>query len=106
MANLMTEPGETREYSVGAHLRAIQSHVKPRIVDLVVANRQKVSPAVARRYRKQGASQVMVDADSLRKSGVQLLLGNLLEEHDKIRHDSVRLARLLLDTFLLRSAKT
>jgi uncharacterized cofD-like protein len=99
IANLMTQPGETTDYSVAEHLRAIQSHVKPRIVDLVVANRQKVSPAVARRYRKQGASQVMVDADSLRKSRVQLLLGNLLQEHDKIRHDSARLARLLLEEF-------
>ncbi len=99
IANLMTQPGETTNYSVAEHLRAIQSHVKPRIVDLVVANRQKVSPAVARRYRKQGASQVMVDADGLRKSGVQLLLGNLLQEHDKIRHDSARLARLLLEEF-------
>src|SRR4029077_10969563 len=106
IANLMTQPGETTNYSVAQHLRAIQSHVKPRIVDYVVANRQKVSPAVARRYRQQGASQVTMDAASLRKSGVQVLLRNLLEEHDKIRHDSVRLARLLLDAFLLRSART
>ena len=103
IANLMTQPGETTNYSVAAHLRAIQSHVKPRIVDYVVANRQKVSPAVARRYRRQGASQVTVDSEGLRKSGMQLLLGNLLEEHDKIRHDSARLARLLLDEFLPRS---
>ncbi len=105
IANLMTQPGETTNYSVAEHLRAIQSHVKPRIVDFVVANRQKVSPAVARRYRKQGASQVTIDAASLRKSGVRLLLGNLLEERGKIRHDSARLARLLLDAFLPRSAR-
>jgi uncharacterized cofD-like protein len=105
VANLMTQPGETTDYSVARHLRAIQSHVKPRIVDFVVANRQKVSPAVARRYRRQGASEVRVDSEGLRKSGVQLLLGNLLEEHDKIRHDSARLARLLLDEFLPGAAR-
>jgi len=106
IANLMTQPGETTDYSVAQHLRAILSHVKPRIIDYVVANRQKVSPAVARRYRRQGASQVTIDAAGLRKSGVQLLLGNLLEEHNKIRHDSARLARLLLDEFLPRSTRT
>ena len=47
----MTQPGETTDYSVAEHLRAIQDHVNPRIMDYVVANRQKVSPAVARRYR-------------------------------------------------------
>lgn len=103
IANLMTQPGETTDYSVARHLRAIQNHVKPRIVDYVVANRQTVSPAVARRYRRQGASQVTVDADDLRAMDVQLLLGNLLEEHEKIRHHSERLAQLLLDEFLPRA---
>jgi uncharacterized cofD-like protein len=100
IANLMTQPGETTNYSVAEHLRAIQTHVKPRIVDYVVANRQKVSAAVAKRYRKEGASQVPVDAAGLRELGVRVLLGNLLEEHNVIRHNSARLARLLLDEFV------
>src|SRR5437660_2962948 len=41
IANLMTQPGETTDYSLARHLRAIQHHVKPRIVDYVVANRQR-----------------------------------------------------------------
>src|SRR5712671_724785 len=82
VANLMTQPGETTNYSVAEHLRAIQSHVKPRIIDYVVANRQKVSPLVERRYRSQGASQVNIDSSDLQEAGVTLLLGNLLEQHD------------------------
>jgi uncharacterized cofD-like protein len=105
IANLMTQPGETTNYSVAEHLRAIQEHVKPRIVDYVVANQQKVSSAVARRYRKEGASQVNVDPARLRKMGVQVLLGNLLQEQHTIRHNSARLARLLLDEFLSRTGK-
>jgi len=102
IANLMTQPGETTNYSVAEHLRAIHSHVKPRIVDYVLANRQKVSPLVARRYRKEGAAPVRIDIAGLRRMGVKVLLGNLLDEHDKIRHNSARLARLLLDEFLSR----
>ena len=105
IANLMTQPGETTDYSVARHLRAIQNHVKPRIADYVVANRQKVSSAVEGRYRRQGASQVTIDLSGLRKMRVQLLLGNLLEEHEKIRHHSQRLARLLLEQFLPHAAK-
>ena len=104
IANLMTQPGETTDYSVAEHLRAIQDHVNPRIIDYVLANRQKVSTSVARRYRLQGASQVSVDAAGLRKLGVRVLLGNLIEEHSKIRHNSARLARLLLDEFSPLSA--
>jgi uncharacterized cofD-like protein len=105
IANLMTQPGETTNYSVAEHLRAIQTHVKPRIVDYVVANRQKVSASVAKRYRKEGAAQVKVDAAGLRELGVRVLLENLLEEQNVIRHNSARLARLLLDEFVPRSAK-
>jgi uncharacterized cofD-like protein len=105
IANLMTQPGETTNYSVAQHFRAIQNHVKPRIVDYVVANRQKVSPAVARRYRKQGAMPVSADASDLCDLGVTVLLGDLLDERGKIRHHSARLARLLLDEFVPRSGK-
>ena len=87
------------------HLRAIHSHVKPRIVDYVLANRQKVSPVVARRYRQEGAAPVRIDIAGLRRMGVKVLLGNLLDEHDKIRHNSERLARLLLDEFLPRASR-
>ena len=104
IANLMTQPGETTNYSVAEHLRAIQEHVKPRIVDYVVANRQRVSPAVAKRYKREGAAQVPVDGSGLRKMGVKVLLGNLLDERDKIRHHSARLARLLLDEFAPRAS--
>ena len=99
IANLMTQPGETTDYSVAEHLRAIQAHVKPKIVDVVVANRQPVSAAVARRYRREGAAQVQVDAARLREMGARVVLGNLLEEHNVIRHNPKRLAQLLLDEF-------
>jgi uncharacterized cofD-like protein len=100
IANLMTQPGETTHYTVSQHLRAIQNHVGKRVIDYVVANRQAVSPEVARRYRAQGAEPVLVDADKVKKMGVKLVLDNILEEHGVIRHNSKRLAGLLTDEFL------
>jgi len=103
IANLMTQPGETAGYALADHLRAIQKHVPFRIVDWVVANRQIVSPEVARRYRKEGAEPVLVDLPELQKLGFRVVLDNLLEEHGVIRHNSGRLAKLLIEEFLLRS---
>jgi uncharacterized cofD-like protein len=100
IANLMTQPGETTGYSLSDHVRAVQRHVPQRIMDSVVANRQPVSPEVARRYRRQGAERVIADPRAMEKLGVRLVLGNLLEEHGVIRHNSARLARLLLEEFL------
>jgi len=101
IANLMTQPGETTHYSLSEHIRVIQDHVGRNLIDYVVANRQPVSPEVARRYRAQGAEQVRLDPQRVASLRVKLLTGNLLQEHGVIRHDSPQLARLLLDHFLL-----
>jgi uncharacterized cofD-like protein len=101
----MTQPGETAGYALADHLRAIQKHVPRRVIDWVVANRQPVSPDVARRYRTKGAEPVAVDLAALQKLGFRVILDDLLEEHGVIRHNSRRLARLLLEEFL-SSTKT
>ena len=100
IANLMTQPGETAAYSLADHLRAIRRHTPRSVVDWVIANRRPVSPEVAKRYRRQGAEQVLIDLAELQKLGYRVVLDNLLEEHGVIRHDPRRLARLLLEEFL------
>jgi uncharacterized cofD-like protein len=100
VANLMTQPGETAGYALADHLRAIQKHVSGRVIDCVVANRQPVSPEVARRYRKQGAEPVIIDLPELHNLGFRAILDELLEEHGVLRHNTRRLSRLLLEEFL------
>jgi uncharacterized cofD-like protein len=99
IANLMTQPGETAGYALSHHVRAIQLHATGKMVDYIVANRQAVSPRVARRYRAQGAEPVEVNLPELYKIGCRVVLDNLLDQHDVIRHDHKRLARLLLREF-------
>jgi uncharacterized cofD-like protein len=101
VANLMTQPGETTHYALSQHLRAMENHVGKRFIDYVVANRKNVSPEVAKRYRAEGAEPVVVDRQNIAKMKVRLVADNLLEEHGVIRHNSPRLAELLIDQFLL-----
>jgi uncharacterized cofD-like protein len=100
IANLMTQPGETSGYGLADHLRAIQKHTPRRVIDWVVANRQPVSPGVAKRYRAEDAEPVVVDIPNLQKLGYRVILDNLLEEHGVIRHNPARLAHLLFEEFL------
>jgi uncharacterized cofD-like protein len=105
IANLMTQPGETAGYALADHLRAIQMHGSRKLVDYVVANRQPVSPEVARRYRAQGAEPVVIDLPEIQKLGCRIILDNLLDERDVIRHNHKRLARLLLEKFCCPTRK-
>jgi uncharacterized cofD-like protein len=102
IANLMTQPGETTNFPLSEHLRAIEIHVGKGMIDFVVANRKAVSPEVASRYRAEGAEPVKIDREKVSKLKVKLILDNLLEEHGVIRHNSPRLAELLVRKFLRR----
>jgi uncharacterized cofD-like protein len=104
IANLMTQPGETSGYALADHLRAIRQHTSRRVIDWVVANRQPISPDVARRYRARGAEPVAVDLKELQSLGYRVILDNLLEEHGVIRHQPERLARLIFEEFLSSSS--
>jgi uncharacterized cofD-like protein len=102
IANLMTQPGETQDYSLADHVRAIYGHTHRKFIDWVVASNQSISPEVARRYSRRGAEPVRVDMQDLQRLGVRCLLDNLLEEHGVVRHDAARLSQLLVEEFINR----
>ena len=102
VCNVMTQPGETTHYNLSQHLRAIEDHVGKHLINYVVANTKQVSPKVARRYQAEGAEPVLIDRANIAKMKIRLIADNLLEEHDVIRHNSPRLAALLLRKFLYR----
>ncbi len=102
ISNLMTQPGETTGYAASDHLRALAEHFGPGLIDWVVLNRCVPSPRLARRYRAQGAIPVGLDPERIEAMGCRCLVADLIEEGDVLRHDSDRLARLLVRRFIAR----
>jgi len=96
IANLMTQPGETRGYTAADHLRAMHEHAGGRVFDRVILNTGQLSAGMLRRYAAQRAAPVQNDLQAVRALGVEPVLADLLEEHHVARHDSSRLAKLLL----------
>ena len=96
IANLMTQPGETRGYTAADHLRALHEHAGGRVFDRVILNTGELSAGMLRRYAAQRAAPVQNDFQAVRALGVEPVLADLLEEDHVARHDSSRLAKLLL----------
>jgi uncharacterized cofD-like protein len=96
VGNLMTQPGESRGYSAADHVRAIQEHAGGKIFDHIVLNTRPLSRALLKRYAAERAAPVELDLDAVRALGVKPLCADLLEEDRVARHDSRRLAQLLL----------
>jgi uncharacterized cofD-like protein len=94
VANLMTEPGETDEYTLDDHLRVIREQVGADLFDVVLVNRAPVDGAAAARYAAQG-SRPVVYGGALKHAGRAVVVEcDLTSHHDanKIRHDSAPLA--------------
>lgn len=97
IGNLMTQPGETRGYSVADHLQAIVEHVNRSVFDYVVLNNRAFPPSMRKRYAAERAEPVARDLERVRALGTSPICAPLLLAEDGVaRHDSDRLSRLLL----------
>lgn len=106
IANLMTQPGETRHYTIADHVRAIYDHTRPGLFDFAVINRAPVAPRLVRRYAAQGAEPVDPAYSELEEMGLRCVSGALLRQDGKVRHHEARLTKLLIDSFMRRGTKS
>lgn len=97
VANLMTEPGETDDYSVLDHLLTIERHLGAQLFDYAIFNTAPVPEHLGAVYAARGAAAIQTGAFELRaleRLGITPIGVRLLSEHPagKIRHHPERLA--------------
>src|SRR3712207_8466233 len=84
VANVMTQQGETSDYTVSDHVRAITEHVGPVVTDVLVHSGD-LPPDILARYEAEEAAPVAVDTEVLREMGLRVretdLLSKRSEEH-------------------------
>lgn len=86
ISNIMTEPGQTDEYSVSDHLNAIIEHCGNGLIDYCIYDTGEVIPEFIKKYNKEGQELVEQDIDKVR--GIKFLQRNLSTvANDHIRHD-------------------
>lgn len=97
VCNVMTQPGETDNYSVSDHVRALSSHSLPRILDYCLVNNGEVPQEVLKRYSKQNSQLVVNDRKKVESMGYRVVEEDFTMVQDGvIRHDSEKLARIIL----------
>jgi uncharacterized cofD-like protein len=103
VCNVMTQPGETDEYTVADHIRAIDRACgNRRLFDAVLVQRRLPSDRALRRYNDEGAQPVYLDSDAVLQLGRRVIRADVIDEDPQtgyIRHDPERLARILVRWF-------
>jgi len=95
ICNVMTQPGETENYTALDHLRAIDEHVGPNLVDVLVVNNGVPSERLLARYAEKCSIPVLVEQDEIEKSGVRVISADLISREDLVRHDPQKLSKLI-----------
>ena len=86
ISNIMTEPGQTDEYSVADHLNAIIEHCGKGVVDYCIYDTGEIVPEFIKRYNLEGQDLVIPDIDKAK--GITFLQRNLsMISNECIRHD-------------------
>lgn len=97
--NLMTQPGETDGYSAREHIETIKNYAPEIHFDFVVVNNRRISSEQAERYAAEGAYQIGIDdpIDDALDQTTEIVRADLLYDGEKVRHNSERLAQVVLD---------
>ena len=96
ICNVMTQPGETDDYTASMHIKALLDHVGPGIIDYVIVNSKEISLAAQEMYADQDAKVVKIDESEIDKLGVKLVKANIINETNLVRHDPVKLSRTIM----------
>jgi len=102
ICNIMTQPGETDDYTVSDHIKAIDKACGYQLFDAVLTQ-GTVPPANALiRYTQEDSHPVILDRDLVKQLGRRIVMSNVMDvdpDTGYLRHDPYRLAQVLLRWF-------
>ena len=99
VCNVMTQHGETDNYTVSDHIVAINKHVEENIFDLVIANSREFDDSILSKYHKEKQEPVKIDQEKIEELGIKLIKNNDvgIVDNNTIRHNAEKVSELIYD---------
>lgn len=103
ISNIMTQPGETNDYDVYDHVKAIHQHAGEPFIDYVICSNDAFDEQILQRYKERNAHPVSTNKIKLTENNIKMITSkNLVEIYDHVfvRHNTKVLAKLVYDLAL------
>ncbi|NLC87969.1 MAG: YvcK family protein [Clostridiaceae bacterium] len=98
ISNIMTEPGQTDNYSLSEHIKAIHEHAGKGIVDYCIYDTGEIVPEFIRKYNREGADLVEQDINKSKEEGIKMIQRNLSYiDGEFIRHNPDAIASSIIE---------
>ena len=97
VSNLMTEPGQTDDYTLSEHIKAINEHVGKGVIEYCIYDTGEIIPEYIRKYNMEGREIVEQDVSKAKVEGIYMIQRKLSHvEHGHIRHNPDAIAATII----------
>lgn len=98
VSNIMTEPGQTDNYTLSEHIKAILDHAGKGVIDYCIYDSGEIIPEFIKIYNKRGQDVVEQDIQKSKELGIKLLEKDLSQiVGDNIRHNTEAVAESVIE---------
>jgi|YelNatPaOPRAMG01_1025707.scaffolds.fasta_scaffold01088_24 uncharacterized cofD-like protein len=102
--NLMTEKGETDNFTASMHVKKIYEYTGDNIFNYIIVNDGKIGEYYLNKYSKVGSYPVEIDEENLKNLGLKIIKGNFVTVEDGyLRHNSLKIKEVLKDILKWRN---
>lgn len=100
VCNVMTQDGETENYTATDHVKALFDHSYDKLFDTCIVNNADISKDLIEKYAEEGAEPMPVNEDEFREMGIILISRPLISENTPLaRHDPEKLASVIMSVY-------
>ena len=97
VCNVMTQEGETEDYTAFDHVKSIFQHSNDMLFDICLANNAPFAEHLVINYDREGAGPTVIDREKFASAGIELIERRLIGEGGMLaRHDPRALAAELM----------
>ncbi len=105
VCNIMTQPGESDNYTAFDHLNTLITHTNLDIVDYCIINTGTVEPDLLKKYEEENSYPVLADSHRIIEKGYTVIEEDIIEIKDYVRHDSKKVSKIIVDLALKAKGK-
>jgi uncharacterized cofD-like protein len=101
VSNIMTQPGETDNFKLSDHIKAIEKHCGEGIIDFIITNDGTIPNPYFEKYKNDGQDMVEVDEESISK-GIEIITEDLvqIDNNGFLRHNTYKLSDTIMKLIL------
>lgn len=97
VCNVMTQHGETDEYTASDHVKTIIDHTKQGIINYCIVNTAPVPEHLLAKYAEEKSVPVKVDMEKLEDLDCKIVAEDVISTIDYVRHDPKKLAKCIMN---------